>query len=62
MPTGKMPNPTVVRRNLRRDAETLVERGHAEVQKDMRAGRRGAARTARLEREVMRQFHAAADA
>jgi hypothetical protein len=36
----------------------LVERGRAEVLKDMRT----AARTARdRERKVMRQFHAAAD-
>jgi hypothetical protein len=59
MPKSKMPNPTVVLRNLRGDAdETLVERGRAEVLKEMRAARAVRDR----ERKVMRQFQAATDA
>jgi hypothetical protein len=49
-------------RVLRRDAETLVARGRAEVMKDVRAIRSSADRAMRqLERKVVRQFHAATE-
>jgi len=55
--TGK--GAAVVKR-LRRDAETLVARGRAEVLKDLSAVRRSTDRAVReLERKVARQLHAA---
>jgi hypothetical protein len=51
---------TQMLRRIRKDAETLVARGRAEVLKDVRAVQTSAHRAVRqLERQVVRQFHAA---
>lgn len=53
-------NGTTMLRRMRKDAEALVARGRAEVLKDVRAVQVGANRAVReLERQVVRQFHAA---
>jgi len=62
MSKSKLSTPTTMIHKLRREAETLVARGRAQVLQDVKAVRRSADLAVRdLERKVVRQFHAATD-